>query len=93
MEQVHNSSRSGAAPTTAMPTIHTLDRRHGGILYFGLINGGIIDPNNDFDKTTIEMILEDTNQRHNREAVNKNVTTLVANAYKHLCIATSNVAA
>ena len=80
-----------------MPTIHTLDRRHGGILYFGLINGDIIDPridpNNDFDKTTIETILEDTNHRHNREAVNKNVTTLVANAYKHLCIATSNVAA
>jgi hypothetical protein len=52
-----------------------------------------MDPNNDFDKTTIINIIDDTNQRHNREAPHRNVKTLVANAYNKLCIATSNLAA
>ena len=73
--------------------MHTLDRRTGEIVYLNLINESTLDPNKNFDKTVIETILDDTNQRHNREAVHKNVNTLVANAYKRLCIATSNVTA
>ena len=71
----------------------TVDFRHAGSFFLELTEDSKFDPNKNFDKTIIKTIIDDTNQRHNREAVNKNVGTLVANAYKSLGIATSNVAA
>ena len=76
-----------------MPFMNTLDLRQNNPAYWRLTNLPDMDPNNDFDKTTIINIIDDTNQRHNREAPHRNVKTLVANAYNKLCIATSNLAA
>ena len=76
-----------------MPVLATLDRRQANNTTFALTELPEFDPNNDFNKTIIESIVEDTNERHNREAPHHNVTTLVANAYAKLCIATSNLAA
>ena len=76
-----------------MPVLATLDRRQANNTTFALTELLEFDPNNDFNKTIIESIVEDTNERHNREAPQHGVTTLVANAYSKLCIATSNLAA
>lgn len=88
-----HTPRTGAAPTTAMPALNTLDRRQNAAVHWRLTEQRDVDPNNDFDMTTIIRIVDDTNQRHNREAPHRNVGTLVANAYNKLCIATSNLAA
>jgi hypothetical protein len=69
------------------------DRRQNATAYWRLTEQRDVDPNNDFNMTTITRIIDDTNQRHNREAPHRNVKTLVANAYNKLGIATSNLAA
>ena len=76
-----------------MPALHTLDRRQSCDIHFTLIELPEFDPNNNFNKTIIETIIEDTNYRHNREAHLHGVTTLVATACTKLSIAISNLTA
>ena len=76
-----------------MPALHTLDRRQSCDIYFTLTELPEFDPNNNFNKTIVETIIEDTNDRHNREAHLHGVTTLVASACTKLGIASSNLTA
>jgi len=74
-----------------MPRLITLDKRQNHSIWFELYDENLIDLNNNFDANNIRRIIEDTNDRHNREAIRHGVTTLTRNASDGLKIPLTNV--
>ena len=74
-----------------MPRLITLDKRQNHSIWFELYDENLIDLNNNFDANNIRRIIEDTNDRHNREAPRHGVTTLSRNASDGLKIPLTNV--
>ena len=73
-----------------MPRLITLDKRQNHSIWFELSDEELIDLNNNFDANNIRRIIEDTNDRHNREAPRHGVTTLTRNASDGLKIPLTN---
>jgi hypothetical protein len=74
-----------------MPRLITLDKRQNHSIWFELYDENLIDLNNNFDANNIRRIIEDTNDRHNREAHRHGVTTLTRNASEGLKIPLTNL--
>jgi hypothetical protein len=74
-----------------MPRLITLDKRQNHSIWFELYDETLIDLNNNFDANNIRRIIEDTNDRHNREAPRHGVTTLSRNASEGLKIPLTNL--
>jgi hypothetical protein len=74
-----------------MPRLITLDKRQNHSIWFELYDEELIDLNNNFDANNIRRIIEDTNDRHNREAPRHGVTTLSRNASEGLKIPLTNL--
>jgi hypothetical protein len=74
-----------------MPRLITLDKRQNHSIWFELYDEKLIDLNNNFDANNIRRIIEDTNDRHNREAPRHGVTTLTRNASDGLKIPLTNL--
>ena len=69
----------------------TLDKRQTHVLYVEQCKELLLDPNNNFDPTTIWRILDDTNHRHNLAAPDHNVNTLTNNAAMRLNVPRANL--
>ena len=74
-----------------MPRLITLDKRQNHSIWLELYDDELIDLNNNFDANNIRRIIEDTNDRHNREAPRHGVTTLTRNASDSLKIPLTNL--
>ena len=74
-----------------MPRLITLDKRQNHPIWFELYDENLIDLNNNFDANNIRRIIEDTNDRHNREALQHGVNTLTRNASNSLKIPLTNL--
>jgi hypothetical protein len=74
-----------------MPRLITLDKRQNHSLWWEIYDDELIDLNNNFDANNIRRIIEDTNDRHNREAPRHGVTTLTRNASNDLKIPLTNL--
>jgi hypothetical protein len=86
-----HGARTGANPSSVMPQMHTLDRRAHLNFYLEATNEPTFDPDGHFDKDVITRIVDDTTDRHNREAPVNNVDTLTKNASNALRIAITNM--
>ena len=69
-----------------MPRLITLDKRQNHSLLYELYDDEVIDLNNNFNANNIRRIIEDTNDRHNREARQHGVNTLTRSASNSLKI-------
>ena len=69
-----------------MPRLITLDKRQNHSLWYELYDDEVIDLNNNFNANNIRGIIEDTNDRHNREAPQHGVNTLTRSASNSLKI-------
>jgi hypothetical protein len=86
-----HAARTGANPSSVLPQMHTLDRRNNLNFYLEATNEPTFDPDGHFDKDVITRIVDDTTDRHNREAPVNNVDTLIKNASNALRIALTNM--
>jgi hypothetical protein len=77
-----------------MPRVNTLDRRQSHNITWELCDMPSVtdfDPDNNLNTATAQRIVEDTNQRHNREAPHHNVDALTNNTAMRLNIPRSNL--
>ena len=74
-----------------MPRLITLDKRQNHSLLYKLYDDEVIDLNNNFNANNIRRIIEDTNDRHNREAPQHGVDTLTRSASNSLKIPLTNL--
>ena len=73
-----------------MPRLITLDKRQNHSLWWEIYDDELIDLNN-FDANNIRRIIEDTNNRHNRESLQHGENTLTRNASNSLKIPLTNL--
>jgi hypothetical protein len=74
-----------------MPRLITLDKRQNHSLLYELYDDEVIDLSNNFNANNIRRIIEDTNDRHNREAPQHGVNTLTCSASNSLKIPLTNL--
>ena len=74
-----------------MPRLITLDKRQNHSLWWEIYDDELIDLSNNFDASNIRRIIEDTNDRHNRDAPRHGVNTLTRNASMILNIPLTNL--
>ena len=74
-----------------MPRLITLDKRQNHSLWWEIYDDELIDLSNNFDANNIRRIIEDTNDRHNRDAPRHGVNTLTRNASNSLKIPLTNL--
>ena len=74
-----------------MPRLITLDKRQNHSLWWEIYDDPDIDRDNNFNASNICRIIDDTNDRHNREAPHHGVNTLTRSASMSLNIPLTNL--